>query len=195
MESSQNSSQSGLTALDFALADSALPVRETNGPNRSPEIDAMNTFVGIPLGSPYCAAGVSYCFHRAGATSEQFPFSGGSQAIRQWFEERGLLTFDPSELKYWKGALFGWSLDDGHGHIGFVSGRLVNASGEVVGIQTCEYNTDKAGSREGEGCYQLRRSFAGPHRLWFCNCSDIHGGDWNQWCSTLSGSTPPLSDR
>lgn len=35
-------------------------VRESKGPNRSKEIDLWNKSAGAPLGSPYCAAYISY---------------------------------------------------------------------------------------------------------------------------------------
>jgi len=169
-----------MTALDFALKDIAAPVRETGGNNRSPRIDAINRFVGNPIGAPYCAAGVSWCLHAAGA--EGFPFSGGSQFIRGWFEERGRLSWDVDDLLKWRGALFGWSNGDGHGHIGFVAKRFQEA-GHVLTIGTAEYNTDKAGSRDGEGAYALTRSLQGPHRIWFLDVSAFTGGAW--WPPTL----------
>lgn len=136
----------------------------------------LNRFVGNPLGSPYCAAGVSWCFHAAGA--KDFPFSGGSQEIKSWFEERGLLSFSADDLKAWTGALFGWSNGDGHGHIGFVWERLTDPQGAVERIKTIEYNTSLAGSRDGEGVFSLERWMVGKHKLWFLNTSEFLGGKW-----------------
>lgn len=164
-----------MTALDFALEDVARPLRETGGSNRSPRIDAINRFVGNPIGAPYCAAGVSWCFHAAGCGD--FPFSGGSQFIRDWFERRNRLSWSADDLLKWRGALFGWSNGDGHGHIGFVAKRF-QEGGRVLTIGTAEYNTDSAGSREGEGAYALTRSLEGPHRLWFLDVSELAGGAW-----------------
>jgi hypothetical protein len=130
-----------MNALQWAQRDVKAKVRETGGNNRSPRIDALNRFVGNPLASPYCAAGVSWCFHAAG--SLDFPFSGSSQVIRAWFEHRGKLSFQPDAMKAWHGALFGWSNGDGHGHIGFVAERLtapptdnLSPEGHVVRIRT-----------------------------------------------------------
>lgn len=162
------------SALDFATEDCRKPLRETNGPNRSPEIDAINTFVGNELGDPYCAAGVCWCFHEAGASG--FPKTGSAKAIRDHFIASGHLSLNPNAMLHWKGALFGWTNEDGHGHIGFVRGRLTNAEGEVVAIETAEYNTSAAGSRDGEGAYWLTRLVNSPHCLWFLDTSGIPGG-------------------
>lgn len=164
-----------MTALDYALKDVAAPLRETGGDNRSDRIDALNRFVGNPLGAPYCAAGVSWCFHAAGASG--FPYSGGSQFIRAWFEQHGKLSWTPDDLLKWRGALFGWSNGDGHGHIGFVAKRF-QAQSHVVSVGTAEYNTNGSGDRDGEGAYALVRSMSGPHRLWFLDVSEFQGGAW-----------------
>lgn len=41
-------------------------VRESNGPNRSKEIDLWNKYTGASMGSPYCASFVSYIHKEAG---------------------------------------------------------------------------------------------------------------------------------
>lgn len=161
--------------MDWAERDNAAKVRETGGDNRSPRIDALNRFVGNPIGSPYCAAGVSWCFHAAGAMD--FPFSGSSQAIKSWFEHRGLLSFQADSMLAWHGALFGWSNGDGLGHIGFVAERLTSDE-HVVSFKTVEYNTSLAGSRDGQGVFSLTRHVAEAHQLWFLDTSDFEGGRW-----------------
>lgn len=38
-------------------------VRETNGPNRSPEIDKFHDYAGLPYGNPWCLMYVNYMYH------------------------------------------------------------------------------------------------------------------------------------
>jgi hypothetical protein len=169
------------SALTYALRSVHVPIRETLGKNRSPQIDEINRFVGNKLGAPYCAAGVSRDFDLAGC--ENFPSSGSSQAIMRWFKKNGWLFTDPQHLLKCKGALFGWTNADGaHGHIGFVKGRLtvkLTKKPVVVGIQTVEYNTSlSTGDRDGEGCFELQRATPKDrgHTLWFCDTSHLVGG-------------------
>lgn len=178
------------SALDVARRDilGPRPVRETGGKNRSPRIDALNRGVGIPLGSPYCAAGVSAAFREFAAahpdaSGTTFPYGGGSQAIRAEFARRGSLFVDPDRLLRCRGALFGWTNEDGaHGHVGFVEGRLIDGA-RVVGIRTLEYNTSpRTKGRDGEGAYALTRVIAelrdSHPRFWFVDVSGVRGGRW-----------------
>lgn len=170
------------TALDWATADAAEGVRESEGVNRSPRIDEINRFIGSPLGSPYCAAGVSWCFHQAGASA--FPASASAGAIHDWFAERGLASHRPNDLRRWRGALFGWTHPDGHGHIGFVRRRLTDASGSVVAIGTVEYNTEPPAAREGlagpdiGGVWERERPVEDGGSMWFLRCDQFPGGQW-----------------
>lgn len=58
------------------VATGLLGLRETNGSNRSPQIDAMNRFVGAPLGSPWCASFNAWVYKEAGV--KNFPKSAWS---------------------------------------------------------------------------------------------------------------------
>lgn len=163
------------------MGDVRSDLREEGGKNRGPKIDLMNLEVGLQFGSPYCAAAVSHCFRRCWISGQRFPYAGGSQFLRKWFAERNLFSTDAQALLGWRGALFGWTNSGGkHGHIGFVARRLTDGSGRVVAIQTAEYNTSPAGSRDGDGAYSLRRMapIDGGYRLWFLNTSSICGGRW-----------------
>lgn len=161
------------------------PVRESTK-NRSAEIDAFNKLVGIPMGSPYCASCLSYCFHKFASPADHlghgFPSSGSSQAIKRAFRERGLYSEDPQDILEWKGALGGWTNKDKvHGHIFMISHRLTNAQGKLLRIGTAEANTSAAtGGRDGEGCFELTREIPVDrgHRLWFLRCDGIKGGAW-----------------
>lgn len=169
--------------------------RET-GRNRSKLIDMLNKFVGNPLGSPYCAAGVSYCMHHQNTPGQGFPKTGSSQEFKRWAIKKKRFFTDPNELKTCKGALVGFTNegDEGHGHIAFVEGRLTDPSGKVVGIRTIEFNSDLGGDREGEGVYRLERHMIAPgkwqvenaqgelvgkvRQLWFVRLDGVLGGEW-----------------
>lgn len=175
-------------------------VRESEGKNRSPVIDAMCRTFGAPLGSPYCALGVSWCFRNyrllVASDARPFPYTASSQYIKRIFGQQGLLSRDPDALMGWKGALGGWTNPDGaHGHVFFIEKRWQDENGHVIAIGTIEYNTNGQGERDGEGAFRLMRrksvkdglwyvvdadgKRAGTGRaLWFVDTSDIGGGAW-----------------
>lgn len=175
-------------------------VRESQGKNRSPVIDAMEAVFGL-RGQPYCAIGVSAGFlvfwrhNKPGG--HPFYYSASSQYIKRMAASNGELLLDPQALLACKGALGGWTDADGaHGHVFFIERRLTNTQGVVVAIGTVEYNTNLIGDRDGEGCYRLVRRRASDglwyaqdtagqlvgkgHKLWFVDVSDEPGGQWWQ---------------
>lgn len=176
------------TALDCARDALARKLRETHGQNRSPEIDEINAEARLPLGSPYCAAGVGHCFHQAGAVGPgEFAGSYGSALkIRSWFRARGWESFNPQDMLGWRGALGGWTDVTGHGHIFFIAKRFTNPDGNIEAVETIEFNTNPKGSREGGGVYSLRRDLAWLRasaarvkgEVWFLNTSELKGGAW-----------------
>lgn len=104
--------------------------------------------------------------------------SPSSQEIRRYFENRGLLSRDPQDLLHWKGALGGWTDDDGvHGHIFFIAGRLTE-NGIITAIRTVEGNADF--TPDNAVASEVRRTpvTREGHRLWFLNCSFEPGGQW-----------------
>lgn len=154
-------------------------VHETNGKNRSPVIDMIVREGGGELGAPYCAYSVSHCFRQcANMLGAKFPFSGSSQEIKRAFRSADRYSEDPQDLLGWKGALAGWTNDDGqHGHIFFVKGRLTGANGKVTHLRTLEANTNpRTLGRDGEGFYELKR----PVNTigWYLDTSEIKGGAW-----------------
>jgi len=167
------------------VAESFLDVRETQGKNRSAEIDAFNRFAEATLGSPWCASFVSYCLNKAGAGPDGFRCPSTTQ-IKGWAKLRGRFFKDPDELLKCHGALFGWTNPDGvHGHIGFIGQRYTDLdTGKVVAIGTVEGNTDGSGGRDGDGVYQRTRSLEeedADHEYWFVDLSGIPGCDyWKQ---------------
>ena len=164
-------------------------VHETGGNNRGPVIDEINRELGLPMGSPYCAATVSHCFRKAaaepGATGLPFPCSGGSQALKHSFAALGRLSNDPNALLSWRGALGGWtdSDDPTHGHVFFIKGRLTDQSGNIVALITLEANTSpQTQDRDGEGMYELHRTIesldAKHPNYCFLKTDGIAGGEW-----------------
>lgn len=192
-----------MTAIDVARK--FVGKRESAGHNRADWIDAINREVGIPLGSPYCAAGVSHCFHECRDQRafdleriERFPRSGGSQAIRASLAAMGRLSFDPQFLMGMHGAIGGWTNEDDsrHGHVFLITSRFTSPKGLVEAIGTIEFNTDGSrADRDGDGCYELRRVLlangkfqardtntgkliGAQHVLWFGNTTYMPGGAW-----------------
>ena len=113
-----------MNALQWAEALLRQHVSESAGSNRGPVVDAIEEYAHLPLGSPWCAAFVWYCFHKseidrgarpfdgaqgAQETAAPFPGDGGSQSLLAHFEQLGLASDDPQDLLNWKGALGGWT--------------------------------------------------------------------------------------
>lgn len=155
-------------------------LRETpRDSNRGPLIDKMLLSTGTPIGNPWCAAFVSWCFLQATGKKPAFN-SAGSQAIMRWFKQEDRFSYNPPDLLRWKGALFGWTnADKAHGHIGLVRARFTS-NGKIAAIGTLEGNTNEGGSRNGDGAYALRRGVPvdGSKRLWFLNTTGLPGGDF-----------------
>lgn len=186
-----------MNALEWADALLRQHVTESTGENRGPVVDAIEEYAGLPLGSPWCAAFVWYCFHKASLSDEAtgdvatkngtngestqdpiFPGTGGSQSLLAHFEQLGLASDDPQDLLNWKGALGGWTDAGGaHGHVFFIKGRLTDENGQVVKVATIEGN---AGPARG-GVVALVRDVpttAEGHDLWFLDVSGFIGGSW-----------------
>jgi len=197
-----------ISAANIFLELVRLKVREDKGANKDSQgiIAMMNKAVGVAVDSPYCASTVSHCFKKATSYIKNltglvtFPYTASSQAVKRWFKNKSLLSYDVQNLLHWKGAVAGWTNvgDSWHGHVFLVLRRFTvkdkDGNLKIVAIETAEGNTSASGSREGSGIYILRRKLfddglfypvdkkgekAGPgHKLWFCNTSDIAGGSW-----------------
>jgi len=136
-------------------AQSYIGVREV-APNRGPEIDQWNRFVGAPLGSPYCAAFVSYCLARGGARR---PVVRSAVALRFRIEgwSRPATMVRPEQVA--PGWILVWRRGaTWQGHVGFAerAGRQ--------GVWTVEANTTPGRStpqreREGDGVFRRWRDW------------------------------------
>lgn len=129
--------------------------RETGGPNRSPLVDSICRHARIPLGSPYCAAGVwlaldigrvSYPVKRS-ATAQGYR---SRRSITAASVLSGRKTVRPGMIAIWS---YGKSW---RGHAGLVV-RVVNRQT----VETVECNTSCRGGgteRDGDGiCRKVRR--------------------------------------
>lgn len=165
------------------MVDSGL-YRETQGQNRGPKIDALNTEFGIPLGSSWCSTFYSKAgklsFIDNGKKGIHLLYTASSQALLRWFKENGWTSNDPEDLLKWKGALIIRTDPDGvHGHVAGVEGRLTNGEGKLVALRTLEGNTDKNGGSNGDGAYERKRIIPlKPYKWTYCNTSHITGGVW-----------------
>ena len=160
------------------IAQACVGEKETNGPNRSPWIDHINDWLGVPLGSSYCAGAVSLWLHRAGC--DEFK-TASSQAWKRWARDLGRLKFDPNELLNCTGALGGWTdpNDQAHGHIFVITERLTTSKNEVAAVETIEANTSSGGSANGDGVYERRRNIHQVPTLWFIDLTGLPG--CNYW--------------
>lgn len=138
------------------LAD--LGLRETNGKNRAPWIDPINTRLGVALGSPYCIGGLLVRGVERVCTAMKLRnpviMTAGTQNF--WFSA-------PEKFKKMRGTkakkgdigILVNKDDPKHGH---AFGHRID---ETSTIWTVEYNTSIAGSRDGDGVYCLERNTSG----------------------------------
>jgi peptidoglycan hydrolase-like protein with peptidoglycan-binding domain len=137
-------------------------VRET-GPNRGPEVDEYLRAVGLdPAQGAYawCIAFLYWCFREAArALDTANPCVRTAGVLNHWVRAPAGARIaaadaldEPSLVR--PGAIF--VIDHGHGlgHAGLVT-AVVSGT-----IKTIEGNTNRAGSREGDGVYDKQRSIA-----------------------------------
>jgi len=135
-----------------------LGLRETHGKNRSPIIDAVNTRLHVPLGSPYCIGALLVRGVETLCTLEKLVnpvvMTAGTQKF--WFRA-------PEKFKKFKGnkakkgdiGILVNKSDENYGH------AFMFREDETNVQKTCEYNTSPAGSRDGDGFYCLDRNANG----------------------------------
>lgn len=132
---------------------------ETHGRNRSPMIDYINKITGAGNGAPYCIGGLLV------------------RGVRQMCLDLGLKCPVPiiaGTQSFWaKSAEYrtpkGSSKLAQHGDIGILRNKGDKSHGHAFGFDkdetskqyTVEYNTNGAGSRDGQGVYKLVRTQSG----------------------------------
>jgi hypothetical protein len=130
--------EAGTPHVDTALT--YVGTRETHGNNRSPVIDRWNRAVGAPLGSPYCASGVSDWI-RAGRLRHPRLRSASSRAFTratdcEVFTAAQVLR---GEVKVRKGDIIVW-IRAGGGHIGLAAEDWPHTQGKVIEANTAPPN-------------------------------------------------------
>lgn len=126
------------------VAESQLYVREKTGKNDGKEVEAYLKLTGLSKGNPWCAAFVSWCFHKAGIPAMK------SASAALWFKtnlvwKKGSLGSQmPSLLPGQTIGLYYEHLGR-IGHIGIVEMDMKKS------VATIEGNTNAKGEREGQG--------------------------------------------
>lgn len=135
---------------------------EPPGSNRGPLIDEINRDAGVPVGSAYCMAAVTWCFKRLGI--DLVALLGSELADASvGFAEDGARKAGILHERPFRGDVFTWRLDGDSwaDHAGFVR-RVLSIGGLFYVCLTAEANTSgsNAGSQDDGGGFHFRtRSF------------------------------------
>lgn len=145
-------------------------VQEEGGNNRGKFVELYQKSVGIPPGSPWCAAFLRFRLEAADARIEpndlppSFPDSGWCPDYSAWGRKMGLLTpvslarESPSRVAVGDLALFWFSTLKRHAHIGIV------VEVHSWGVVTVEGNTGpESGAgvdRDGDGVFRKERDWS-----------------------------------
>jgi hypothetical protein len=140
----------------LGMARSMLWVREV-GPNRGAAVEAILRTVGLPPGSPWCAAFVSHIGHAILGDSWPLPLVGGCVSLAEAAEAKKLLRPNPSP-----GAIFLlWS--DAHNRFSHTGFCVLPHGATRYG--TVEGNTSPDGSPEGTGVFERVRGWSPQDRF------------------------------
>lgn len=161
------------TLADLIIAECMQDVgkTESQGANRSALIDAICKFFGLPMGQPYCIGGILY-------------------RVDQVLKKHNLknpLVMTMSTQSFWNGTASKYKVVKGslakRGMIGIQRQRTNKAKGHAYLMladevkskvqQTLEYNTNNAGSREGDGVWIRTRTQEGTTGLEYLGSVDI----------------------
>lgn len=140
-------------------AEGELSIRETSK-NQGPGIEKYWTATSYPDGyqnrEPYCAAGLCWAIREAAkglAHKWQLPTSPAAFGFDEWARANASagISYRVTPAKARRGDIVVFSFS----HVGLVVGR--DADGDLL---TIEWNTNAAGSREGDGCFRKSRGLA-----------------------------------
>lgn len=133
---------------------------ETDGSNRSEMIDSINRRLKVPLGSPYCIGGLlvrgveALC--KQLSLVNPIPMTAGTQNFYNLAPLKYRNPIGKGLAKKGDIGILVNKYDAGHGHaFGFREDETEDQQ------LTVEYNTDKAGSRNGDGVHELTRLQSG----------------------------------
>lgn len=143
--------------------------RETNGKNRSPLIDSICKFFGLPMGQPYC---IGWVVHRVDGYCAA---KGLKNPLPKTMSTQEFYRRTPAAYKKPKGVKASKAdvgiqqqyADANRGH------AYVLTDDEGVYQPTVEANTNPAGSRDGDGIYENSRSQAGDLSKKYLGAVDI----------------------
>jgi len=147
-------------------------VNETEGPNRSPEIDKFHDYAGLPYGNPWCLMFVNYVQYETLNPYNLKPYTKTARVSRLYqyalknkylykikFAKSllyGIKTAEPGDIIIFISGASKEAMDNFNGHTGFIITET--APGK---FKTIEGNTGpgSAGSqRDGDGVYERNRS-------------------------------------
>lgn len=130
------------------IARQNLHVREKNGCNCGKEIDRWLKSVGVPSGSSYCAAFVSYCLSQAGATLPTVRSASARKFITP--ASIPISRIQVGDVKV--GDLAVWQRGTGwQGHIGIVIRQL--SRNRYIVLEANTSSGDRGSQANGDGVY------------------------------------------
>lgn len=141
-----------LTAKVVAVAQKyeAAGIHEKGGNNRGPEVERLLARVGMSPGNAWCAATAwSIVDDACMELGIDNPLPRSASVHRLWEKA----PYECKGQEPMPGTIFCHDAGGGLGHCGVVVGV------DAAGIITIEGNTNKGGSREGDGVYRKRRPF------------------------------------
>lgn len=134
------------------FAHTQVGIKET-GKNRGKAIDLYNKSVGNPLGSPYCAAGLYYCFYAVDSTKNKLKRTGlANGQFNHYKAKRFKSDYSPKvgDLLVWiKGKTI-------YGHIEIITKIRKNGWVETIGFNT------GINARDGDGVAKKLRHIRNP---------------------------------
>lgn len=142
---------SELRAKLVEVAASQVGVREKTGNNDGPEIRMYLREVGLPEGNPYCAAGLTWCHNQLNIPNPESAWSP------DWFKGNVVYRKNQPRLTTFvsrPGQVAGFYSETKRriSHVALIEGE------SRLHYSTIEFNTNGAGSDEGQGVRRLIRS-------------------------------------
>jgi len=147
-------------------------VNETQGANRSPEIDKFHDYAGLPYGNPWCAMYVNYVQYEALTPYSLSPYSKSARVSR--ILQHALKYKYQYNIKFAKSLMYGVDKAEPGDILIFISGASKTAKDNFNGhtgfiiretspgkFRTIEGNTGPGptgSQREGDGVYERNRS-------------------------------------